>query len=235
MNKIFFSIVCLLISTFALAQNTRIPDFNNAKKILKKTDYLGVTKEIYCGCTIKPGNKFANDCGYKPKRVNARSARLESEHVVPLESVIGHTKAWDFGVPECKGKKGRACGSKVYGHIEGDLWNLLPAIGELNGLRSNYTVAEIPGEAREFGTCDFEIESRKMEPPEAMKPVMAAAYYYMQESYSKQVAVNLISNKNEKLLAAWYSKPMPAWACEWANRVKNIQGNDNKFMSQKCP
>lgn len=224
-----------LISSSAWAQNTRIPDFNSAKKILKKLDHLGVEKEVYCGCKIIPNNKFdRKDCGYVPKRENDRSKRLEFEHVVPFENVVGHTKAWDYGVPECKGKKGRTCASKVYGKIEGDLWNLLPAIGELNGLRSNYTVAEIPGEKREFGKCDFEIESKKVEPPEEMKPVMAAIYYYMQESYGKQVAVNIISNKNDKLLQVWYNKPMPAWACSWAKRVKSVQGNDNRFMSDKC-
>lgn len=224
-----------LFSLSALAQNTRIPDFNNAKKIIKKTNYLGVEKEVYCGCTLQSGNKFdKSSCGYKPKKDNTRASRIEQEHIVPFENIVGHTKAWDFGVPECKGKKGRACASKVYGNIEGDLWNLLPAIGELNGLRSNYTVAEIAGEAREFGSCDFEIESRKVEPPEEMKPVMAATYYYMQEAYGKSVAVNLISNKNDKLLQVWYNKAMPQWACGWAERVKSIQGNDNKFMSAKC-
>ena len=234
MKKISLLILFVFCSS-ALAQNTRVPDFNNAKKILKKLNYLGVEKEIYCGCKILPNNKFdKSSCGYKPKRDNARANRLEVEHGVPLENILGHTKAWDYGVPECKGKKGRACASKVYGHIEGDLWNLLPAIGELNGLRSNYSVAEIPGEAREFGSCDFEVESRKMEPPEEMKPVMAATYYYMQEAYGKTVPVNLISNKNEKLLQVWYNRPMPKWACDWAKRVKSVQGNDNRFMSDKC-
>lgn len=225
----------LLMSTLAWGQNTRIPDFNNAKKIIKKTNYLGVEKEVYCGCKLYPNNKFdKSSCGYVPKKDNSRADRIEQEHLVPFENVVGHSKAWDYGVPECKGKKGRACASKVYGHIEGDLYNLLPSIGELNGLRSNYTVAEISGEVRAFGKCDFEIESRKMEPPEEMKPVMAAAYYYMQEAYGKQVGVNLISNKNDKLLQVWYNKPMPKWACDWSKRVKSLQGNDNRFMSNKC-
>jgi deoxyribonuclease-1 len=48
--------------------------------------------------------------------------------------------------------------------MESDLYNLVPAIGEINGLRSNYSFAMIPGEKREFGTCDMEIENRKAEP-----------------------------------------------------------------------
>ena len=228
-------LLLMIISFSSYAQNTRIPDFNNAKKILKKTRYFGIQKEIYCACPIKDGNKFdASSCGYKPKRDNVRAKRLEAEHVVPFQGIAGFTTAWKTGVPACKGKKGRACASIVYGHVEGDLWNLMPSIGELNGLRSNYTVAEIPGEKREFGTCDFEVESRKMEPPEDLKPFFAATYYYMQDAYAKSLSSNFISNKNDKLLAAWYTKPMPKWVCDWAVRVKNAQGNDNKYISQKC-
>ncbi len=231
--KVLF--VLLLFPLFSFAQNTRVPDFNNAKKILKKTQYLGVEREIYCGCKVLDDNKFDNSsCGYKAKKDNSRSKRLEAEHVVPFENIVGHTTEWDFGSVLCKGKKGRSCASKVYGHIEGDLWNLLPSIGELNGLRSNYTIAEISGEAREFGTCDFEIESRKMEPPEEIKPVIASIYYYVQEAYGKQVKVNVISGKNEKLLQVWYNKPMPKWACEWGKRVETVQGNENKFLKAKC-
>ena len=234
MTKILL-IALSLISLSAFGQNTRIPDFNNAKKILKKTQYLGVEREVYCNCKVLPNNKFDNSsCGYKAKKDNERSRRLEAEHVVPFSSILGDSQAWDNGDPSCKGKKGRACAGKIYGYIEGDLWNLLPSIGELNGQRSNYSPTEISGEAREYGTCDFEISDRKVEPPEDMKPVMAAAYYYIQDAYGKSVGANVISGKNEKLLQVWYNRPMPKWACDWASRVRSIQGNDNKFMSAKC-
>ena len=44
------------------------------------------------------------------------------------------------------------------------MYNLVPAVGEINGLRSNYSFGMISGEKREFGSCDMEIESRKAEP-----------------------------------------------------------------------
>jgi deoxyribonuclease-1 len=34
--------------------------------------------------------------------------------------------------------------------MESDLYNLAPAVGEINGLRSNYSFGMIPGEMREF-------------------------------------------------------------------------------------
>ncbi len=33
------------------------------------------------------------------------------------------------------------------------MYNLVPAVGEINGLRSNYSFGIIPGEKREFGSC----------------------------------------------------------------------------------
>lgn len=52
--------------------------------------------------------------------------------------------------------------------MEADLHNLVPAVGELNGDRSNYRMAVISGEDRTYGACDFEIDSsRKVVEPMA--------------------------------------------------------------------
>ena len=48
--------------------------------------------------------------------------------------------------------------------MQAEMFNLYPAIGEVNGRRSNYSMAIIEGEKREFGECDVEIKSRKVEP-----------------------------------------------------------------------
>ena len=39
--------------------------------------------------------------------------------------------------------------------MEADLHNLVPAIGEINGDRSNFTFEHIDGEERVYGACDF--------------------------------------------------------------------------------
>ena len=66
------------------------------------------------------------------------------------------------------GKKYKAqrCTSKVnkeFMKMEADMFNLFPAIGEVNGLRSNYPMTIIEGEEREFGKCDVEIKRSKVE------------------------------------------------------------------------
>ena len=35
-------------------------------------------------------------------------------------------------------------------YMESDMYNLVPRIGEINGLRSNYSYAMIPGEKKDF-------------------------------------------------------------------------------------
>ena len=89
---------------------------------------------------------------------------------------------------DSKGKpfKGRNCAKKMapaFRFMEGDLHNLQPAIGEVNGLRSNYSMAMIEGEAREFGACDVEIADRKIEPRPAIRGDIARIYLYMDASY----------------------------------------------------
>jgi deoxyribonuclease-1 len=62
------------------------------------------------------------------------------------------------------------------------MYNLVPAVGEINALRSNYSFGIIPGERREFGECDMEIKNRKAEPPPNVRGDIARIYFYMVNS-----------------------------------------------------
>ena len=84
--------------------------------------------------------------------------------------------------------------------MEGDLHNLQPAVGEVNGRRSNYSMAMIAGEAREFGQCDVEIADRKVEPRPAIRGDIARIYLYMDAAYPGR---GVLSEKNRPLFAAW--------------------------------
>lgn len=112
--------------------NRIIHNFSQAKKILKKLDYFGIKEEIYCGCEFSNG-KIPRDakCGLAARKNESRAFRIEFEHIVPFENQVGHTVVWDQGIPKCHEKKGRKCASKIFGHLEGDLWNLWPSAGIL--------------------------------------------------------------------------------------------------------
>ena len=106
------------------------------------------------------------------------------------------------------------------------------AVGEINALRSNYSFGIIPGEMREFGECDMEIQNRKAEPQPHVRGNIARIYFYMDWAYPGH---GIISKKNQRLFKAWDKEdPVDAWECERCKRIEQIQGNDNPFVKGIC-
>lgn len=72
-----------------------------------------------------------------------------------------------------KGKafKGRACAEKVnadYRRMQADMYNLYPAIGSVNAVRSNKNFQMLgPDVPSAFGSCPMKISGNKVEPPGA--------------------------------------------------------------------
>ena len=112
------------------------------------------------------------------------------------------------------------------------MFNLYPAIGEINGRRSNYSMAMIKGELREFGKCDVEINNKKIEPRESIRGEIARTYMYMDSAYPGK---GIISKKNRKLFEAWNKiDPVDEWECDRAKRIEKIQGNPNQILQKQC-
>ena len=238
--KILSTIVAILIlSSHASSQNTQISSFSKSKKLLLKV-YKDNPVTLYCGCSFKGKKPNLSSCGYIPKKDRKRANRIEWEHVVPAHAFGQSFSEWRSGHPKCvskKGKKfkGRKCAQKVneeYRMMQADMFNLFPAIGEVNGRRSNYSMGIIEGEKREFGKCDVEIKSRKVEPREEIRGEIARTYMYMDSVYPGR---GIISKKNWKLFEAWHkSEPVDEWECERARRIEKIQGNRNEIVLSKC-
>jgi deoxyribonuclease-1 len=186
--------------------NIRIASFNKAKKLLPQV-YAGHEVTFYCGCRYSKDRVDLESCGYKVKKDAKRAQRLEWEHVVPAENFGRSFLEWREGHPSCvdnQGKpfKGRNCTRKaslLFSFMESDLYNLQPAIGEVNGLRSNYRMGMIKGEKREFGQCDVEIEDRRIEPRPEIRGDVARTYFYMEWAYGH----TLISDANRQLYDVW--------------------------------
>jgi len=112
------------------------------------------------------------------------------------------------------------------------MFNLYPAIGEVNGRRSNYSMAILKGEKREFGKCDVEIKDTKIEPKESIRGEIARTYPYMDSVFPGR---GIMSKKNRKLFDAWnQSDPVDQWECERSRRIEKIQGNRNEIVLGKC-
>ncbi|MBF0363518.1 MAG: endonuclease [Oligoflexia bacterium] len=229
--------------------NENIDSFSAAKKIINK-----IQKEhpytIYCNCKYSGKKIDLQSCGYKVKHDAKRASRLEWEHVVPAESFGRSFVEWREGSPLCvkKGKsfKGRKCAGKnqEFAKMEADLYNLWPEVGELNGLRSNYSMAALTSEgagggggvkatdAGDFGGCKAKIRENKFEPMDAAKGIVARTYMYMDQTYQGR---GIISDKNKKLFEAWDKMyPVSDWECVRARKIASVQGNENLVLKSRC-
>jgi deoxyribonuclease-1 len=219
--------------------NQKVKNFRQAKKLMVEV-YKDHRTTFYCDCEYENKKISTQTCGYIPKknrkgRISKRAFRLEWEHVTPAQVFGRSFPEWKRGHSKCqrKGKsyKGRKCVRKAsleFRRMEADLYNLVPAIGQINGLRSNYSFAMIEGEAREFGACDFEIRSRKTEPKPDIRGDIARTYFYMEWAYPNR---GIVSRKNRKLFEAWNKQdPVDQWERVRAGRIERLQGNTNPFI-----
>ena len=169
MKHILIILSLFLMNSHVFSQNTHITSFSKSKKLLLKL-YKAHPVTLYCGCSFNGKKPDLSSCGYIPKKDNKRANRIEWEHVVPAHAFGQSFPEWRVGHPKCvskKGKKykGRRCAEKVdkqYRRMQADMYNLYPAIGEVNGRRSNYSMAIIEGEKREFGKCVFATFSKNI-------------------------------------------------------------------------
>ncbi|ACN14837.1 EndA1 [Desulforapulum autotrophicum HRM2] len=235
---VLLSICLLSISQACAGSNTKIDSFSKAKRLLLNQVYYDHRITFYCGCPFTAGKQIIPSDKFSPTTKHVkRSRKVEWEHVVPAQAFGQSFFEWRKGDPGCvdrKGKafKGRKCAEKVnmeYRHMQADLYNLVPANGQVNALRSNYSYAMIPGEPRAFGNCDMEIENRKAEPCPEIHGDIARIYFYMADAYPGR---GIISKKNRKLFQAWAKEdPVDDWERERCARIERLQGNKNRFVN----
>ena len=208
--------------------------FSQSKEIAKEL-FKQNKRSFYCNCRIVyEGAKLSpdvKDCGYVPRnkktktgKANSRAERVEWEHIVPA-SLFGKTlKCWAEG-----GRK--ACRKDPsFKVMEADLHNLVPAIGEINGDRSNFIFSEIMGEERVYGNCDFEINfpKRLVEPRIGVRGDIARAYFYMSEQYGL-----VLTPEQFELFETWAEQDPPDKFEKAKNlEIKKIQGLGNRFISE---
>lgn len=213
--------------------------FTAAKKALYDQVYADHRITFYCGCTYSPDRQIdLASCGLESLADKPRAQRIEAEHIFPAAQFGNFRPCWrnpgDF--PECvkgsgKTVSGRECCQKVdpvFEAAHNDLFNLVPAVGEVNGQRSDFNWGMIPGEPRVFGTCNFEVDSsiRRAEPPESVQGDIARVMFYMADTYGFN-----LSDQDQQLYTAWSRQDRPdAWEVERTRRIKAIQGQGNRFV-----
>lgn len=235
-KAIFFTLALLCVSGFA----KDIDSFEEAKKILPSI-FKDNKQTFYCGCKFEQLNKrlvIDPFCAtYTPKKpftkngkVNERTKRVEWEHIVPAENFGRQFKCWREGDEACvdsKGKKfkGRQCCKKVssdFRKMEGDIRNLVPAIGEINGDRSNYRYAQEEKNENlsgQYGKCQFKVSGKRAYVRDEIKGWIARTYLYMQKTYDLK-----LSKAELNLMESWDKQyPMQESEAAWISRVEKVK------------
>ena len=202
--------------------------FGKSKRLLATKIYPKHQKAFYSNCDYVIKEKklipLPKTCGFHYRKNKNRSQRIEWEHIVP---------AWHFGHQlHCWQNGGRmTCRTKnsKFKQMEADMHNLVPAIGEINGDRSNFRYAMIEGEERLYGKVDMEIlfSNKKAEPRDSVHGDIARTYFYMRDRYGLR-----ISKKQEKMLIAWNNlDPVDRWEKKKNQIVKELQGDENMYIT----
>jgi deoxyribonuclease-1 len=235
---------CLFFFSFNIeAGNTKVASFGSAKSELAKV-YGNKSKTFYCNCDYQKKSIILKGCNLKLKRYKKRSKRLEWEHIVPAHAFGQSFKEWRDSKTICGVKKsksgkikkvsGRKCASKknkLFRLMEADIYNLVPAIGSINAMRSNYSMAEI-SEKKELCSTDLRIAKRKIMPPTSRRGDVARIYMYMHQEYPGR---GIISKKNESLFKKWDNEdPISPEECTIYLKKKAIQGNLNLILESQC-
>lgn len=232
-------IVFLTIATGAVAGgNTTNDSFAQAKKMLLQV-YADHRVTLYCGASYDERGNVDLPEGFITPKHEKRAAKIEWEHSLPAENFGQTFEEWRTGAPECihEGKpfKGRKCAEKAnieYRYMQADMYNLFPAIGAVNALRSNFNYAVLPGEASTFGVCEMKISDRKAEPPVRSRGQIARTYLYMQDAYGPRYHM---SHQQAQLMEAWDRQyPVDSWECTRARRIEALQGNENRYVKAAC-
>ncbi|AQS50931.1 endonuclease [Paenalcaligenes hominis] len=200
-------------------------NFNRAKTLLPQV-FNGLNQTFYCGCSYTDKTVDLNSCGYRIRKDPRRAGRVEWEHVVPAWAIGHQRQCWQNG--------GRANCSKndaVYAKAEGDMHNLVPAIGEVNNDRGNFRFSVwTQSPPRMYGQCGMlvDFKARRVQPPESVRGKIARITFYMVNEYR----LNL-SAQERRLYCVWAKAyPVDRWEQIRNQRVAAIQGNTNPFVSQ---
>ena len=210
--------------------------FSKAKKVLLKQVYYDHQETFYCQVPfeikqVKGKEKAVVDPtqdGFHYRKNETRASRIEWEHVMPAEQFGGQMACWYKGDDQCvnsKGKsyKGRRCCTKVsekYRIMQADMHNLVPAIGEVNGDRSNFRYMDtndvITGQ---YGNCPFknDFKDRKAYPADYTKGFIGRDYLYMAKTYGIK-----LSKQQQKMMEAWSKYPESEWEKTREARINQL-------------
>jgi deoxyribonuclease-1 len=201
-------------------------DFVGAKKVLPRV-FAGMEEDFYCGCKYSGKNIDLASCGYVARKNENRAKRLEWEHVVPAWALGHQRQCWQNG-----GRKNCTATDTVFQQAEGDLNNLVPSVGEVNGDRGNLSYGAWSRDPEPmYGQCKTVVDfaNKRVQPREEVRGRAARISLYMHTRYKLK-----ISKQDKQLWCAWAKTyPVDQWEVERDRRIVQWQGEGegNAFVS----
>jgi deoxyribonuclease-1 len=224
--KFVFSVALFVLSAVA---NAAPANFDSAKTIASRI-YAPEKQEFYCGCAIRwqagKGIPDLKGCGYQIRKNGPRANRIEWEHVMPAQQFGSPLACWKKGGREQCGKT-----DVVFKQMEADLFNLKPAIGEVNGDRAHYRFAMLPAQAPQYGSCEVKVDfkSRLVEPRAEIRGDIARIHFYMADKYQLPLA-----KAQQQLFMAWHQQdPVDDTERKLQQRIAQQMGHANDFVTGK--
>jgi deoxyribonuclease-1 len=195
--------------------------------------------ETYCGCRFGADQKVQPDCPYAPPDATIPAVRWEP--VVPPSRFGVYRRCWQqWSTSKGDDPIARQQCARVdeeFREMEADLYNFHPVIAELSAQRGDNPFANVHGEPRDFGACDFESQSdmgkkRKIEPPADVRGDLARVYLYMAARYGKGSDWKIKLPREQRQLYEKWAEADPVDERERARacRIAAIQGWTNPYV-----
>ncbi len=174
--KLLALVILVFTTSFTVAETPS--SFRAAKKEAVKI-YLDQKTTFYCRCDIEwKGKKGAGkpdhaSCNYEVRKQLKRASRTEWEHVMPAWQFGHQLQCWQTGK-----RKNCSKNNPKFKTMESDLHNLVPAIGEVNGDRSNYKFTDWNGKSYQHVRCPtiVDLKARQVQPPTQARGAIARTY-----------------------------------------------------------
>lgn len=226
----------LLVIFFVVVQGSPVhatpQSFREAKNMVREV-YNDHPETLYCGCKISwykstgsSGMVDFEECHYQVRKNTNRAKRDEVEHIFPAHAIGSQRQCWQQG-----GRANCTANDSMYSIMEADLHNLAPAIGEVNGDRSNYKFGMVTSAVGQYGNCQMKVDfkQRIAEPPNNVKGMVARVYFYMSDRYNIS-----LSQQQQKLLMVWDKQFQPNnWELERDRRIAHLIGHNNPFVTRE--
>lgn len=235
--SVFFALVFLMVA-FAKQYNNspRHYNFYEAKKQMDRIYYGDLMVTVYCGCKYE-SNKSPNkidfkSCGFTFRKNEDRANRIEWEHVVTAHNIGMARQCWH---KQGKNSARKNCEEtdSLFAIMEGDLHNLLPSIGEVNGDRSNFMYGQWTDTVEPmYGSCRsiVDFKNSKFQPRPEVRGILARISFYMEKTYGIK-----LSSERRKLFEIWSKRyPVDKYECERDRRIFAVQGDHNPFVYEHC-